>query len=368
MRIGLNLLYLVENAGGLGRYARELIPALYELEPGLHVTGFASSELADRDRESEWGQRVDWVVHDVTVTHGPPWNFAKTMRAQWAVQPLLARRRRLDLVHGLANIAPLAGIPSVVTVLDLIWMRFPQTLDRRATIGMKATTPPSAQRADRVLAISEAVKRDVMSYLGVPGERIDVTHLGFRLDDRVAPEALDLGDAPVVLCVAQKREHKNIAGLVRAMASVPGAVLVLPGAPTPHEAELRALAAQLGIEERVRFLGWLTDAQLEGLYRAATVFVQPSFDEGFGLPVLEAMGRGVPVACSDAASLPEVAGDAALLFDPHDPSAMADAIARLLNDEALRADLVARGRERIERFTWRRTAELTLDAYRQVMA
>ena len=373
MRVGLNLLYLVEGAGGLGTYARELIPAMLALEPELRLTAFASRELPARDRESDWGREVEWVELPVTVTHGPQWNFANTAGAQWAAMPLLARRRRLDLVHGLANTAPLIGVPSVVTVLDLIWLRFPETLSRRATLGMKATTPPSARRANRVIAISHAVKRDIVANLGVPEDRIDVTPLGFRLDLSVVPTpeadlraALALGDSRVVLCVAQKREHKNLLNLIRAIVDVPEAILVLPGAPTPHEAELRALAERLGAA--VRFPGWMSEADLEGLYRLAHAFVLPSFDEGFGLPVLEAMGRGVPVACSDAASLPEVAGEAALLFDPHDPVAMGRTIARLVRNDELREEMVLRGHARTDVFPWRRTAKLTLESYRRCMS
>jgi len=144
-------------------------------------------------------------------------------------------------------------------------------------------------------------------------------------------------------------------------------VLVLPGYPTAHEAELRARAAALGIADDVRFPAWLSSAELEGLWAIARAFVFPSLYEGFGLPVLEAMARNVPVACSNASSLPEVAGDAAVLFDPHDEAAIASAIARLLGDETLRARLQARGLARVRRFTWERTAQLTLESYARAM-
>jgi alpha-1,3-rhamnosyl/mannosyltransferase len=143
-----------------------------------------------------------------------------------------------------------------------------------------------------------------------------------------------------------------------------GAQLVLPGAPTEYENELRSLAENLGVADRVRFPAWVSDAELEALYASATCFVLPSLIEGFGLPVLEAMARGVPVACSDRPALPEVVGDAALLFDPTDQAAVTDAVRRLLTDKELRESLSARGLERARQFSWRRTAEATLASYR----
>ena len=376
LRIGLNLVYLEERSGGAGTYARELIPALLEAEPGTRITAFVSSEAPAWLDAAPWRPEIDVVTYPITVTHGPPGNFALTMGAQWIALPWQAARRRLDVVHGLANITPLAAprVATVVTVLDLIWIRFAHTLDRRATVGMKLVTPPSAHRADRVIAISHAAKADLAQTLRLPESKIDVTHLGMHPREQEAPptperelrERLGLGDGPVVLNVAQKREHKNQLGLIRAMEHLPEATLVLPGAPTPHEQELRRAAEPLG--GRVVFPDWLTDEDLSGLYALATCFVLPSFEEGFGLPILEAMGRGVPVACSNLSSLPEVAGDAAVLFDPHDPQDMARAIRRLLEDEALRDDLRVRGLARSRQFPWSATAAATLESYRRAIA
>jgi glycosyltransferase involved in cell wall biosynthesis len=144
-------------------------------------------------------------------------------------------------------------------------------------------------------------------------------------------------------------------------------VLVLPGYRTAYEAELREYARSRGLQDDVRFLAWVSDEELEGLWRIASVFVFPSLYEGFGLPVLEAMARGVPVACSNTSSLPEVAGDAALLFDPASTSEIAASVRRLLTDEALRRQLRDLGRERARRFTWERAARLTLASYARAL-
>jgi glycosyltransferase involved in cell wall biosynthesis len=142
----------------------------------------------------------------------------------------------------------------------------------------------------------------------------------------------------------------------------------MPGYPTPHESELRELANRLGVADFVRLPPWLSGPDMEGLYRAAACVCFPSLYEGFGLPVLEAMGRGVPVACSNRSSLPEVAGEAALLFDPEDDDAIRTALERLLGDEALAERLRSAGRSRAAGFTWERTAELTLAVYRRALA
>jgi glycosyltransferase involved in cell wall biosynthesis len=143
---------------------------------------------------------------------------------------------------------------------------------------------------------------------------------------------------------------------------------VLPGYPTPYEGELQDRALALGLERDVRFVDWVSDGELEGLWEAADAFVFPSLYEGFGLPVLEAMARGVPVACSNASSLPEVAGDAAILFEPHDEAAIAAAIERLLGDESEAARLRAAGLRRAGEFSWERTARATFEVYRRALA
>jgi glycosyltransferase involved in cell wall biosynthesis len=376
--VGLNLVYLAANSGGSGRYARELVPAMLALEPATRITAFVSAELPEDVRAEPWADEVEWVRFPINVTHGPPWNLALTMGAQWGALPAMAARRRLDVVHGLANITPLAGrrVARVVTLLDLIWIHYPKTMARRATIGMKIVAPTSARRAHRVIAISEAAKSDLHATLGLDPEKIDVTPLGVNLEDTIAAtdEAelrarLGLGDDPVLLCVAQKREHKNLVALLRAFGQLHDrrARLVLPGSSTPHEQELRTLAADLGVAERVHFPEWISEEDLEGLYRLARCFVLPSLMEGFGLPVLEAMRRGVPVACSAGTALEEVAGDAALLFDPHDTDEIAGAIDRLLEDGALRAELVRRGHARCLEFTWEATARATLATYRRAV-
>jgi glycosyltransferase involved in cell wall biosynthesis len=175
----------------------------------------------------------------------------------------------------------------------------------------------------------------------------------------------------VVLSVSAKRPHKNLPRLLRAIAAIPAErrpALVIPGYPTPHEAELRALAGELGIGGQVAFPAWVSAEDLEGLYALAACFVFPSLYEGFGLPVLEAMRRGVPVATSDRSSLPEVAGDAALYFDPTDVDAIRGAVERLLGEPRTAERLVAAGRERAAAFTWERTAALTLASYERALA
>jgi alpha-1,3-rhamnosyl/mannosyltransferase len=145
----------------------------------------------------------------------------------------------------------------------------------------------------------------------------------------------------------------------------PAPVLVLPGYATSHEDELTRRIAELGISDRVRMLGWVNERELEGLYRSARCFVFPTLAEGFGLPVLEAMERGVPVACSNASSLPEVGGEAVRYFDPRDTADIGRAIGELLGDDRLAHDLAAAGLEQARKFSWEKTAQQTVASYRR---
>lgn len=375
LKIGLNLTYLVEDSGGSGRYARELIPGLIEAEPGIEITAWVGSTAPTALRDEPWAREVRWVGLPVPGI-GSPWHLWHELVAIG----LDARRRRLDVVHGLANLVPILtpGVASVVTILDVIWMHHPEAMDRRARVVMRMLAPLCGHRADRVIAISQAAAEDVSRMLHIPAGKFDVTPLGIAPNppghvvtaEKGMRERLQLRDGLLVLCVAAKRSHKNLDGLIRALARLPTPrpLFVLPGSPNPYEDELRRLAVELGVAEDVAFPAWVEEEDLEALYAAAGCFVLPSYQEGFGLPVLEAMARGVPVACSDTSSLPEVVGDAALLFDPSDESQIADRIERLLSDDELAKTLIERGHRRCELFTWRRTAELTLDSYRHAMA
>ncbi len=372
LKVGLNLLWLGDRAGGAGRAAKGLIEGLLAAEPDTAVHVFLTRDApADLEREPWW---PSVRAHRLPVPAG---GSPQTLLAQHAALPGLALARGLDVLHSPANTGPVIAprLATVITLLDLIWWHHPDQWEgeRAAYRALRRQVLYAVRRADMVLAISQAAADDIANTLDVEQARLAVAPLGVASEPFARPSSgealrasLGLGAGRVILCVAQKRPYKNLAGLVRALAGVEG-TLVLPGSPTEHERELRALAEDVGVGERVRFVDWVSEEDLEGLYRLADCFVLPSFIEGFGLPVLEAMRRDVPVACSNAGSLPEVAGGAALLFDPHDPRVIAAAIRRLQEDTALRERLIERGRRRCAELTWKRTGQAALDAYRRAI-
>ena len=374
MHIGLNLIFLVPGeTGGMEVAARELVPALLaEAPPETRFTAFVNREAAAA-KDGPWGELLPAVTVPVNARNRTQW-----VRGEQMLLPRLAAREGINLVHSLASTAPLWGrFRRVVTVHDLIYARFPEAHAGIRDKGMKVLVPQAVRRSDRVIADSLSTRDDLVELLGVRSDRIDVVPLGLGsvrreepLDEREVRARFDLGERRVLLSLSAKRPHKNLLALIGALARIPAAerpVLVLAGYPTAHEAELRERAAGEGLAADVRFPEWLSAEELEGLWALAQAFVFPSLYEGFGLPVLEAMARGVPVACSNASSLPEVAGDAALLFDPHDESAIAEALRRLLRDPALRESLRTRGLARVAEFTWQRTARLTLESYRRAL-
>ncbi len=374
IHIGLNLLFLVPGeTGGMEVAARELIPELIEQAPaGTRFTAFINREAA-AEGGGPWGELLPAVTVPVNARN----------RVQWALGEqsalvLAASRARVDLVHSLASTAPAWGrFRRVVTVHDLIYARYPEAHTGLRGRGMRVLVPLAARHSDRVIALSEYGREDLVRLLAVDSQRIDVVPQGHGAARRVAPlepaatrSRFGLGSRRIVLSLSAKRPHKNLSALIAALARITPErrpLLVLPGYVTWHEAELREVARRAGVAEDVRFLGWITEDEVEGLWALSEAFVFPSLYEGFGLPVLEAMERGVPVACSNASCLPEVAGDAALLFDPADEAAIAAAIERLMSDSAEADRLRAAGRQRAATFTWERTARLTLASYERAL-
>ncbi|HEX9371605.1 MAG TPA: glycosyltransferase family 1 protein [Roseiflexaceae bacterium] len=313
-----------------------------------------------------------------------------------------------DVLFVPAHVLPL-GAPlrrrtrSVVTVHDMGYLRFPEAHTPTQRLYLRLSTLWSARAATRLIAISQATRDDLVRFAGVPPEKIAVIHHG--LSDRFRPvtdrtaidrvlERYGIGDkqtgrpgdgcppAPYFLYVGTIQPRKNLAPLIEAFAQLEArdwrleaSDAVPTSSPQPPASSLRLViagkpgwlteaierrAAELGVADRVVFAGYVADDDLPALLSGALAFAFPSLYEGFGLPVLEAMACGAPVLASNTSSLPEVAGDAALLVDPDDTAAIAGGLARLAGDAALRADLRARGLARAATFTWDRCAEETL--------
>lgn len=363
IHVGLNLVFCVPGeTGGMEVAARETLPHLLGV-PDLRVTAFVSREGAGTF------EGVEEVVVPVNARNRVQW-----VRGEQQLLPGLAREAGVDLVHSLGSTAPLRGrFRRVTTVHDLNYRIVPDAHFGLRGLGMRVLVPAAVRRSHRILVDAASTRDDLVEHLGADVDKIDVVPLGVA-PPAVAPTPegelrarLDVGDRPIVLCVGARRPHKNAAAVIRALPGLnPRPVLVITGYRTPYEGELRALADALGVGADVRLPERSSPADLEGLYALAAVVAVPSLYEGFGLPVLEAMARSVPVACSNRASLPEVAADAALMFDPDEDAAVRDAIAALLRDRDLAARLVEKGRDRASRFTWHRTAELTARAYRSV--
>jgi glycosyltransferase involved in cell wall biosynthesis len=367
--VAVNAVFLRAGLGGIVTYVRELLPHLVSSRPDVRFTLLLNPQ-AHREAEGE-----DWTAGARLVSHPLVGRRYTSAVSELTALAGLVEARGVDLVHSVAMLGPLGGSAArVVTVHDLTWRHDRESPDRVTTTLWRAFVPAVVRRADRVLTCSAATRRDVLDQLGVPEGLVDVVPNGpgtspinLPTPERELRERLGLGRGPVVLSVSAKKTHKNLGRLLDAMADVvaghPTATLVLPGSPTPHEEELRDRAERLGIAERVRFLAWVDDRDLEGLYAASACFVFPSLLEGFGLPILEAMRRGLPVACSRASSLPEVAGDAAEYFDPLEAGSIAAAVLRLIGDRAHAEALVAAGRRRERSFSWEATARGTLTTY-----
>ena len=366
-RVGINAVFLQPRMGGIETYLRELVPEMVRLAPETSFRVYCSPGGRRYLEEQGW-TGAPLVTHPLL---GRRYTKALT---ELTVLGYLAGRQ-VDLLHSLAMTAPLrTRAANVVTLADLTWIVAADPGEAGTIRLWRMIVPPVARRADRIIVHSQAAADHVVEYLHVPRERIDVIPHGQGVIEPVPPTPapqlrarLALGDGPVILTVSAKKVNKNLMRLIRAMPAVlerwPDATLVLPGNPTPHERHLRELVTELGIEARVAFPPWVDAADLEGLYALADCFVFASLNEGFGLPILEAMRRGVPVACARASALPEVAGEAALYFDPHSVPDIARALSELLGDRELAARLVALGHARQAAFTWEVAARTTLESY-----
>jgi glycosyltransferase involved in cell wall biosynthesis len=302
--------------------------------------------------------------------------------------PLLLSRRMLarvftehgppDLLHALFHVVPF-GIRAVrpppprivVTLHDLIWVDYARQVEPtlvhawwRRRLGSTAIRH-ALDQADHVVCNSEATRRSAERWIA--GERTSVVYHGVAEPFFAAAPGARRKTAPTIVALGVAKPYKNVACLVRALGLIAGTRPALQLLLVGGDGGARDLIARLGLAERVRITGAVDDTELRALIRAAAVFVVPSLVEGFGLPVLEAMALGTPVVVSDTPALREVAGDAALAFDPHQPASLAAALTNVLDNEPLSSRMSAAGRERARNFDWTGTAEQTLAIYERLL-
>lgn len=355
MRVALNAAFLDPGvSGGTETYVRSLAPALSAV--GVEPVVLTSRRGAAALRADGWS--------DVVGLHADEGERWRRLVAEQIAVPREARRRGCVLVHSLGNTGPvMGGIPHALTVLDAqAWTT--NALSPTSAFIYRRLIGAAARRADVLLAISHAMRDEVARTVGLDPRRFVVTPLGPGRDP-AEPEDLETvrrrhdlrGD--VVLCVAAKRPHKNQELLLRALPE--GAMLVLVGHAEAYDARLRAIAVELGMASRVRFLEHVPAAELEALWQLADCAALPTRSEGFGLPLVEAMRRGVSVACSDIPVLREIGAGVPHYFDPEDPDTARVAISRALRAEG------STGVERAGAFTWLACAHATRAAYERAL-
>jgi glycosyltransferase involved in cell wall biosynthesis len=355
-RIGVNALYLIPGGvGGTEIYLRELLAALAELDQVNEYLVFTNletqSDLVPKQANFHWKPQA---VHA---------RF-RPARILWEqiVLPFEAARYRLDVLFNPGFTAPAFSPCRQVTVFhDLQHKRHPEYFRWFDLPFWRLLLWAAAHRSDRLIAVSEATRADLLRFYRIPEKRIAVIAHGvepaFSRLDRSHTESY-------LLCVSTLHPHKNLPRLIRAYGRTKRDFrLILAGLRGFHAEAIERQIEEMGLRDSVQITGWVPREELYSLYERARAFVYPSLFEGFGMPVLEALAAGIPVACSDIPPLREVAGEAALFFDPLDEDAIATSIETVMSDQRLQERLAQAGRERARPFTWERCAEQTRQVF-----
>ena len=371
MRIAIDAHSVGTGLGGNESYATNLIEALAEIDNSNSYTLYVTRKEAVERFSNRW---PNFTVRS-TLPHTPLVRIPLTLSAE-------LRRNRVDVLHVQFTAPPVAPCPVVVSIHDLSFEHLPQTFKRRSRMQLRMTVRRSAQRASQIITLSNHTRADIIDTYNINPAKVTAIPLAAPAHFAPVTDGKELQrvrqtysiHGPYMLCVGSIQPRKNLARLLHAYSllrrdgpEVKLPKLVVAGKNAWLFQETLRTIEQLGLKDSVIMTGYVPEADLPALYSGAVCFVYPSYFEGFGLPPLEAMKCGAPVLVGNQTSIPEVVGDAAMLFDPFDVDDISAKIKNVIGDNRLRATLAARGLERARLFDWLQTARDTLEVYKKAV-
>ena len=384
MKIGFDAKRIVRNVTGLGSYARTLVNDLSAIAPdGCQLCLYAPDEGRDELRNMvTTAENVQFVYPHSSATNQHPSLINRLRGTLWRTHGIVKQLQQdgIQLYHGLSGELPVgikkSGIKTVVTIHDLIFLRHPEYYKWIDTKFYAWKFRKTITEADRIIAISECTKRDIMFYGGVKSEKIDLIYqsCGTRFkqpstdeERKSVREKYHLPDR-YIINVGSIEERKNVLLAVKALRYVPEDVsLVIVGRRTPYTERVEQYAREHNMEHRVRIFHGVPFADLPALYQQAEVCVYPSRYEGFGIPIIEAIQSGLPVVACTGSCLMEAGGNANIYVDPDDVSGMAEGICQSLKGAEGREERIAKSRQYIQRFEGNNVAEQVLNVYRKLL-
>lgn len=370
MRIGINTLFLVPNkVGGTETYLRGLVFGLSKIDHDNEYILFTNKENHETFKitADNFSKKLCNVIAE---------NKLFRIFYEQFILPMHIKRLKIDVLHSPGYVLPVkAKCANVVTIHDMQYFYYPQNFQRARLWYWKYFIPLSTRKANVIITVSHNSKKDIVNLLHIPEEKVIVTYEASKFStdkfDKIEPDEDVFNKYGIkgdyILSVASLLPHKNLDRLSESFGLLTSKIkhqLVLVGMKGHALNIIREVIKGKNIkQERVILLGYVSDNELVALYRNASLFVLPSFFEGFGIPLVETMSFGCPIAASDRTSIPEVVGDAGILFNPENPEAIAEAIYSVLCDERLKDDLVKKGYERAKMFSWEKMAQETILAY-----
>ena len=372
MRIAIDAHSVGNQLAGNETYAVNLIEALAEIDQSNQYTLYVTRQSAIDRFANRW---PNFNVKR-TVPHTPLVRIPVTLSAE-------LRRNPVDVLHVQYTAPPLAPCPVVATIHDLSFEHLPETFNRRSRAQLRLTVRRTARKAAQILTLSEFSRRDIVDTYRIAPDRVSVTPAAASSHFKPIEDETELRkireiygiERDYILSVSSIQPRKNLIRLIEAYSCLRGLrpegklpQLILVGKRGWLDNETFRAAQRHSANNDIAFTGYVAENDLSALYSGATCFVYPSFFEGFGLPVLEAMQCGAPVIAGNRTSIPEVVGNAGLLFDPFDANSLVQALTRVLDDSEYRAALRIQGLERAREFDWKQTARMTLQAYEKAVA